>query len=209
MAEEFHKPTLFAGNRFEGYLGGDDPADVSRVAHETANALLSRVRENPDPGVIERLVAYTDENGVDAIAELWANASPRSLPGALWRIYLLRLLVKQDPHGTSLLYQRGVDVATTIDPLIAGGQTPTGPDEITALADTILRGLFVGDFSIALDRAGAFGRVMSAGCASVADDMDAAHPERSTELTARALRFHQLAAELSACARLWRSGSLD
>lgn len=209
MAEEFHKPTLFSSNRFEAYHGGDDPADISRVAHETANALLERVRENPDPIVIERLVAYTDEHGVDAIAELWANASARSLPGALWRIYLLRALVKQDPEGTSLLYQRGVDVARTIDPLIAGGQAPTGPEEISALADTILRGLFSGDFSIALDRAGAFGRVMSAGCASIADDMESTHPERSTDLTSRALRFHQIAAELSSCARLWRAGQLD
>ncbi len=101
MADDFHKPTQFSGSKFESFQGGDDPASISRVAHETAQALLARVRSDPDPAVVERLVAYTDEHGIDAVAELWASATPRSLPGALWRIYLVRLLIRQDPHGTA------------------------------------------------------------------------------------------------------------
>jgi hypothetical protein len=209
MADDFHKPTQFPGGRFEQFQGGDDPAQISRVAHETAQALLSRVWENPHPEIIDRLVAYTDQNGIDALAELWSSASPRSLPGALWRIYLLRMLVQQDPEGTSFLYQRGTEVTTTIDPVVAGGQVPTGPNEIRELTDKILRGLFEGDFAVALERAAAFCRVTSAGCTSVADDLDVTNPERSTELTSRALRLHHTAAELAACARLWRAESLD
>ena len=138
---------------------------------------------------------YTDEHGIDAVAELWSRASARSLPGALWRLYLLRLLIRQDPTGTSFLFQRGTEVSATIDPVVAGAPTPTGPDEIVALADDILRGIFAGDFGIALDRAAAFCRVMAAGATSVADDSDATEPERTTELTTRALRFAELADE--------------
>lgn len=212
MAEHIHKPTKFPNRIFEAFQGGEDPATISRVAHETANALLSRVRADPDPEVVERLVAYTDENGIDAVAELWSRATPRSLPGALWRIYLLRMLIRQDPAGTSFLFQRGVDVARTIDPVVAGAAHPTGPDEIIVLADEILRGIYTGDFGVALDRAAAFCRVMSAGASSVADDADATDatdPERSRELTRRALRFAEMGAELTACARLWRTDSLD
>lgn len=209
MSDEFHKPTKFSGSKFESLKGGEDPAQISRVAHETAQALLSRVRENPDDGVVERLVAFTDEHGIDAVAELWARADPRSLPGALWRIYLLRTLVRQDAVGTSFLYQRGSEMATSIDPVVAGAPNPAGPDEIVVVADEILRGLFRGDFAIALDRAAAFCRVTALGATSVADDADATAPERASELTTRALRLSTTAAELVACARLWRSGALD
>ncbi len=209
MSDEFHKPTLFWGSKFETFEGGDDPAQISRVAHETASALLSRVREDPQPEVLDRVVAYTDEHGIDAIAELWASASPRSLPGTLWRIYLMRALVRQDATDVSFLYQRGTEVTTSIDPLVAGATAPTGPGELTELADRILRGVFDGDFAVALERAAAFCRVVAAGSASVADDMEPNSPERATELTVRVLRLTQTAAEFTSCARLWRSGSLD
>jgi hypothetical protein len=209
MSDAFHKPTLFSGAKFDALEGGDDPARVLRVAHETARALLSRARDADDPEVVERLVHYTDEHGLDALAELWARSGPHTLPGALWRLYLVRLLIRQDPAGVSLLFQRGTEVLPTIDALVAGAPLPAGPDEVTDLADRILRGVFDGDFALALDRAAAFCRVTAAGASSVADDQDAASPARATELTTRALRLTTTAEELSACARLARSGSLE
>ncbi|WP_223691615.1 DNA-directed RNA polymerase subunit beta [Leifsonia poae] len=209
MTDRFHKPTTFPSGMFEAFLGGEDPAQISRVAHETAHALLARVRAEPDTDVVDRLVAFTDSHGIDAIAELWSRSNAKSLPGALWRIYLLRLLIRQDAAGTALLFQRGSEVVATIDPVVAGASTPTGPAEITELADRILRGLFEGDFAVALDRAAAFCRVTAAGCTSVADDQDASAPERASELTTRALRFSRTAEELTSCARLWRTDSLD
>ncbi len=209
MTDEFHKPTQYSGDKFDTYVGGEDPAQIMRVAHDTARLLVNRARSTDDPAVIDRLVAYTDEHGIDALAELWARSSPRSLPGALWRIYLMRVLIRQDPQEMSYLFQRGTEVLRTIDAVVAGAPMPTGPDEITELADQILRGLFRGDFGIALDRAAAFCRVSAAGCTSVADDVELVTPERATELTTRALRLSQTAEEFAACARLHRSGGLD
>ena len=209
MTDQFHKPTQFSGAKFESMMGGEDPAQISRVAHETAQALLSRVRESADPAVVERLVGFADQNGIDAIAELWSRASPRSLPGALWRIYLMRALIRQDPEGTSFLYQRGTEVVATVDAVVAGAPTPTGPEEITLLADQILRGLFQGDFAVALERAAAFCRVTATGSTSVADDAELTNPERASDLTTKALRLSATGAEFTACARLWRAGSLD
>ena len=206
---DFHKPTQYSGDKFDEFVGGEDPAQIMRLAHDTAAALVNRARDTDDEAVIDRLVAYTDEHGLDAVAELWGRSSPRSLPGALWRIYLVRLLIRQDPEGTSFLFQRGAEVLATIDTLVAGAPLPTGPDEITALADQILRGLFRGDFAVALDRAAAFCRVTAAGCASIADDADVTGSDRATELTTRALRFTQLAEEFTSCARMHRAGSLE
>jgi hypothetical protein len=209
MADDFHKPTQYSGDKFDTYEGGEDPAQIMRVAHDTARLLIHRARETDDPAVIDRLVAYTDEHGIDALAELWSRSSPRSLPGALWRIYLMRLLIRQDAAGTSYLFQRGTEVLGTIDAAVAGAPMPTGPEEITDLADQILRGLFRGDFATALDRAAAFCRISAAGATSIADDVELTNADRASELTTRALRLSTTAEEFSASARLHRSGNLD
>jgi hypothetical protein len=119
------------------------------------------------------------------------------------------VLIHQDPAGVALLFQRGTEVLPTIDPIVAGAPLPAGPQEITELADRILRGAFDGDFALALERAAAFCRVTAAGALSVADDQDASDPERSSELTTRAQRLVITADELMACARMSRADSLD
>lgn len=200
---------MFGGGEFDALPGGQDPAAVLRIAHQSAHRLLSRARDSDDPEVVDRLVTYTDEHGLDALAELWARSSPHSLPGALWRIYLVRVLIRQDPDGVALLFQRGAEVLPTIDPVVAGAPLPAGPEEITELADLILRGAFDGDFANALERAAAFCRVTAAGALSIADDQDAASPDRATELTTRAQRLITTADELMACARMSRAETLD
>jgi hypothetical protein len=209
MTSDFRKPALFGGSEFEAFKGGEDPAQISRLAHDTASALLGRVRADPDPAVIDRLIAYTDVNGIDAIAELWSRASSHSLPGALWRIYLLRALIRQDPEQSSFLFQKGSELSITIDPVVAGATSPTGPKEITELADQILRGIFDGDFAVALERAAAFCRIMSLGAAAEADDTESDSAERASEFTVRANRFAETASEFAICAKLWRTDSLD
>lgn len=212
MAADYHRPTKLPPGMFEDFVGGADPAQLSRAAHDTAAALLARVRADPDPEIVARLIDYTDRHGIDAIAELWSRSSAKSLPGALWRIYLLRTLIGQDAEMLSLAYRRGTDVSRTIDQVVAGAAAPAGPPEVRDVADRVLHGAFTGDFAIALDRAAAFARVCAAGFASLADDADASdavHPDRPAAFTRRALRLTELADELSACARLWRRDALD
>ncbi|HWM33577.1 MAG TPA: DNA-directed RNA polymerase subunit beta [Pseudolysinimonas sp.] len=204
---EYSRPVLFNGAQLDSLAGGDDPASIVRAAHRSARRLLRGARE--EPGSVDRLVTYTDDHGIDALAELWARSSAFSLPGALWRIYLVRVLIRQDPEGVALLFQRGTEVLRTIDPVVAGAPLPTGPAEITELADRILRGAFDGDFANALDRAAAFCRVAAAGALSVADDQDAASPARASELTTRAQRLTITADELATCARMSRDDLLD
>nr|WP_218853111.1 DNA-directed RNA polymerase subunit beta [Microbacterium immunditiarum] len=189
-------------------FSAEDPAEVSRVAHATASALLTRVREKPDSAVVERLVAFTDDHGIDDIAELWSRSPARSLPGALWRLYLLQLMIHDDPITAALLYERGRSELMSADDVIAGAPSPAGPDELVALVDTILRGLFQGDFAVALDRAAAFCRVQASGASHLADDYEGTEPDRASALTTRALRLSTYAVDLTACAALWRRDSL-
>lgn len=195
--------------RFDAFEGGEDPAVIRRRAHASASALLSRAREADDEEVFDRILHHTDEHGLDIIARLWAVASPRTLPGALWRLHLLRAAIRDDSEGNALAFQRGSELLPTIHPVVAGATMPTGPAEIRQLADEILRGVFEGDLAIALDRASAYCRVASAGWLDIADAREAGDPVHASALTARAARLATIADDLYACARLERDASLE
>ncbi|MBN9211783.1 MAG: DNA-directed RNA polymerase subunit beta [Microbacterium sp. 71-36] len=205
---EFHKPVRRPAELFDRLFSAEDPAEVSRVAHSTAHALLSRVRADPSVDVVERLVAFTDDHGIDDIAELWSRSPARSLPGALWRLYLLQLMIHDDAATAALLFERGRVEMATVDPVVVGAPAPAGPEELVQLIDTILRGLFEGDFAVALDRAAAFCRVQASGSTHLADDYENTESERATALTTRALRLSTYADDLAAAAALWRRDAL-
>ncbi len=200
---------------FDHYIGGDDPAAISRVAHETARALLHRVHGSDDPSVVKRTVRYTAEHGVSDLAELWAKSAPRTLPGALWRLYLVHAAVSRDTDGAAIAFRRGVARDRSIHTLVAGAPEPTGPAEIRELTDEILRGAFTGDFANALDRAASFCMVMSLGFGAFADDIDAgdgltSEPQKLAEAAAvRGARYLEYGRDLAAAAALQRQGKLD
>jgi hypothetical protein len=206
---EFHKPVRRPAEVFDRRFAAEDPAEVSRVAHSTAHALLARVRADPSGEVVDRLVTFTDQHGIDDLAELWSRSPARSLPGALWRLYLLQLMIHDDAPTAALLYERGRAELSSADEVVAGAPSPAGPDELVALIDTILRGLFEGDFAVALDRAAAFCRVQAAGASHLADDYERTEPDRASALTTRGLRLADYASDLSVCATLWRRESLS
>jgi len=209
MPEQFSRPVRRPTTAFDNIVGSHDPAEETRIAHATASALLTRVRADESGVSADRLVAFTDEHGIDEIAELWSKAPSRTLPGALWRLYILQLAIHGDPHTAALLYERGRVELSSVDAVIAGAPVPANPDELVALIDTILRGAFRGDFAVALDRAAAFCRVQASGATHTADDYEPTEPARASELTTRALRLSSYAQDLSASAVLWRMDALS
>ena len=208
MSDRFHKPARLPGSAFDYHEGGEDPAVTVRRAHESARMLVARAHDTDDAGAVDRLVRHTDEHGLDLVAQLWATVGAETLPGALWRLYLLRAAIRSDPEAASLAYRLGEESLRTIHPVVAGAADPAGPDELDALADEILRGAFRGDLALALDRASSYCRVAAAGWIGLADARDLAAPDDATVLTTRAARLSTIADELDQCARLERRGSL-
>ncbi|TQJ48539.1 hypothetical protein FBY26_0194 [Phycicoccus sp. SLBN-51] len=184
-----------------------DPAEVTEVAHATAAVLVGAGRASEDPEVTTRLVALVDELGLSTLAELWADRPARSLPGALWRLYALHEWVQRSPEEASADYTAGVRFAD-VNHVVAGVAEPPGPQEIRSLADSILRGVFEGDLAVALERAGAFCRVVSSGRADRAHTTDVQDAEAASTQTRRASSLLSTAEDLEACARLWRADEL-
>lgn len=208
VSEQFHRPVRRPSAAFDNLVGEVDPAEKSRIAHATASALLECARSDETGATAKRLIAFAAEHGLDDIAELWAQAPARSLPGALWRLYLLQIAVRSDPVTTALLYERGRVELRSADAIVAGAPTPASPEELTQLVDAILRGVFQGDFAVALERAAAYCRILASGATHTADDYEATEPERASKLTRRALRLSGYAADLSASATAWGRGTL-
>jgi hypothetical protein len=175
-----------------------DPVAALHAAHESAAALLHTGRAATDAAVTERLIALTDEVGLDTLAQVWSSRPAHSLPGALWRLYLLREWVATAPDLAAREYTAGVRF-TEPNHAVAGVDPP-GPDEVRRVADEILRGAFSGDFAVAMERAAAFCRVVASGRADITSGGQAV-------LTAA--RLHQMAVDLTACASLWRSNKLE
>jgi len=159
----------------DGLAGGMDPQALSEMSHLSAAALLDRVRHSEDPAVVERVLTLVETVGVDEIAELWSDAEPDSLPGVLWRLYMLRTWMRSNRDSIAHLWRLGEPVAPTppaqrrgrrVAPTasaIAGVDQAPSEDDIVRLADSILSGAFVGDFAVALERAAAFTDVVALG----------------------------------------------
>lgn len=211
-APRHHKPVRFSPEHFDAYEGGPDPARVSEAAHLTAHALVARGRASEDPEISRRLIELTDEQGLEGIADMWAEAPAVSLPGALWRLYALRAAVRKDPERMGRYFAAGRGTAQ-VSHVLAGVAEPPGADEITTMADAILSGAFNGDFDVALDRFAAFCRVIALGRIRLADTgrlpvVDAG-AGRAIGTVALTQRLERTAEELEAAAGAWRHGHLD
>src|SRR5699024_4339789 len=118
-----------------------------------------------------------EAEGLDTVAGLWSDSPANTLPGALWRLYVLRDWVRRDPRTVADRYRTGVERAEVHD-VVAGVAALQGPEEVSALVDAVLSGVFAGDLAVALERAAAFCRVLATGAAldadAVSDQWDAA-----------------------------------
>lgn len=203
---QFHRPRPLSGEALDNFAREDlDPAVVSQVAHETAAALVKTSRAAQDPELTARLVGLVDELGLDTMAQLWAAQPARSLPGALWRLYALKEWIRRSPHSAAEEYREGMRFAD-VAAAVAGVAEPPGPDELGDMIDAILRGVFTGDLALALNRAGAFARVVAAGRA--ADAQGGEDQASSSSHAKRAAAMLGTGEDLDACARLWRREQL-
>ena len=214
------RPGQLSQGLLDGLAGGADPETIRELSHTSAAALLDRVHHTEDPEVVARVLTLVDHEGVDVIAELWSHAEPDSLPGVLWRLYMLRTWMRKQDTTLAVLWRLGEPTVTSASVIAGVNQAPT-EDDIAATADSILGGAFTGDFAVAMDRAAVFTDVIANGLrirahGMVADyDSDAESDEEKAART-KAVRLMHTAANLMSTAKvfhhgaaLWRHGKLE
>jgi hypothetical protein len=186
------RPALLGPAALATFAGGNDPAQLAEVAHATAVAVVTAGRAAEDPAATDRLVRLMDDVGIDTVAELWADRPARSLPGAI---------------EATCDYEAGQHLAQ-VARVVAGAGEPSTPEALRELLDAILGGVFRGDLAVALERAGAFARVVATGRARRADELEAADSVAASSLTQRAAAMQRTAEDLDAAAALWRTADL-
>lgn len=197
-----HRPALPGAAHFEAIVGGTDPAERSEAADRLATLLVRGPGGAGDEVLVDRIVTLAESEGLDEIAVLWSSSPPESLAGCLWRLYLLRSWVYADPAAAAHEFDVGRQ-HSPVHEVVAGVTDPPGPKDVQRLADTVLRGVRVGDFADTLFRAAAFTRLVAAGRAHL--DHGEASSYRSDLSASRLLT---MAEQLEAAGRLELAGRL-
>lgn len=83
------RPASLNGQQAENIVGDTDPADHSEFAHATAWALLGVPSGDFTLETVRRIQASSRIEGVDLVAATWSRSPAFTLPGALWRLYLI------------------------------------------------------------------------------------------------------------------------
>lgn len=202
-----HRPAL-PGDRVIRDLAGAGGADASahaEAADRAATALVRGARDDVDPDLVDRVVTLAADEGIDALAELWASAPPDSLAGCLWRLFLIREWVHGNPVRIAQEYDAG-RLAAPVHEVVAGVVDPPDPEAVKHLVDRVLAGVVSGDFADTLFRAAAFTRVTAYGRMASAPGAPESGSTYAEDLGAA--RLLTLADQLEHAGRLELAGDL-
>ncbi|AXK44335.1 hypothetical protein [Brachybacterium saurashtrense] len=201
-ARRFRRPAALFPSVAESIPGAPDPSTSSDLAHDSARALLDGVFHSSDPEVVERVVSLAADDGLTDLAALWSGAPATTLPGALWRLYVLHTWSQR--HGEDVVHRYRAG-SRTVPGLryLSGLAEPPDVHEVHRTMDDILRGAFTGDLGLALRRAGAVATIVAHGTAHLADE------DRDDERTRQAERLLSTGEALTAAGRHAEAGLLE
>ena len=182
------RPAMLDAARAEAIVGDEDPASL---AAEDVARLRETVRTR----------------GVDTIAHVWSRSPEFTLPGALWRVYLLHEWYHRDPLLVAERYADGSHA-----PIIQGLEAPVELRSLSLIMeeiDSLLRGdLTDDDLEYVLREASRAMRVLAAGEAGALWIEDPTDP-LAHRVTMRHSALLVTADELDIAAREAAVGTLD
>ena len=198
------RPAILDPKDAELLWGDSDPALASEAAHATADAVLYGPRHAAaDRDLAARVGAIIDAEGLDEIAALWSRSPASTLPGTLWRLYLVRAWIARDPDTIAERFRAGG----------AAGASATGddghvlePGELSEALSQLFAGTSDRDLADLLRQTAAFLRTLAASSETgwQTGDEEAARP-----VTGRTNAITATAEELEASAARSRAGTLD
>nr|WP_306270225.1 hypothetical protein [Ornithinimicrobium sp. HY1793] len=200
----FHKPIPLPPDSIDATTPAPDQLEAAEMAHRSAAVLVDRGRASDDPELLQRLMDLPRTVGLQTLAEVWSARPARTLPGALWRLYVLDEWVQRAPEVVAEAFTAGASRAEVYR-VISGVVEPPRPEDLRELTHQILSGVYEGDLDVALERAAAFCHVTATGLAVLHEDDG--ESSRSEQLR-RAARLQETATDLQACAKLWLRGDL-
>ncbi len=149
MSRTPRRPAQLDADQIEAIEGDSDVAYNSELAHTSAQALvpLGRSRAEQDLEAVKRIIALVDDEGVDVLAEIWVRSPEDTLPGILWRGYLLREWIRRNGRAVSDRYNKVVSLMKSqgSDGELKISMTPK-PGTVLQEWNSVLAGTFEGAF---------------------------------------------------------------
>ncbi|PID97585.1 MAG: hypothetical protein CSA82_03350 [Actinobacteria bacterium] len=182
-------------------IGDEDPAESSAIAHTSAWALLGVEDEDFTAEAVQRLREVIATEGVDSVAHLWSRSPEFTLPGALWRTFLLSEWVRRDTELVRSRYRSGIAVT---------GEGEGGLDLVMTHVTALFEGQYTDD-----DLEAIFGacaqllRTLATGENAHAEWIQDPHDPLAYPVTTRAQALLRTADELDEAAQRAHIGTLE
>lgn len=140
------RPAQLKPEQIELIEGDADTAATSELAHTSAQAIvpLGKTRAE-ESGVSARVLELIREEGIDMIAESWVNSPEDSLPGVLWRGFLLSEWIRRYPEEVAERFAAARVAMGESEPEKL--EQVLNPREVRAKWDEVFVGGFAGDFA--------------------------------------------------------------
>ena len=145
------RPAMLDAEQAENIPSAEDAASSSEVAHLVAQTLLGIEKESDEN--VQRLRQLLESGGIDTVSELWSTSPASTLPGTLWRLYLVYQWYLRNPQLVNERFQQGLaavdigdifsrehsdkSVANLMDKLAALWQAQTSIAELAPLLDRV------------------------------------------------------------------------
>lgn len=199
------RPAMLDAEQAENIPGAEDGARSSEVAHLVAQTLVG-IEKDSDQNV-QHLRELLESGGVDTVSELWSALPANTLPGTLWRLYLVYQWYLRDPDLVNERFQQGLSA------LEIGEAAPVERSEksvSTLMAE--LAALWQAKTSITglgplLDKVADFLHVLASGVS--AEWIKDARDELADPVTLRPQALLQTASDLKLSARAAKANRLD
>lgn len=199
------RPAMLDAEQAENIPGAEDGARSSEVAHLVAQTLVG-IEKDSDQNV-QHLRELLESGGVDTVSELWSALPANTLPGTLWRLYLVYQWYLRDPDLVNERFQQGLSALEIGEaaPVERSDKTvSTLMEELAALweAKTSITGL-----GHLLDKVADFLHVLASGVS--AEWIKDARDELADPVTLRPQALLQTASDLKLSARIAKANRLD
>ena len=113
-------------------VGDEDPAEGSALAHTSAWALMGVGDDEFGPEAVRSLRDTVRAEGTDVLAPLWSRSPEFTLPGAMWRLYLLSEWYRRDPDAMVRRFAEGAKAR-----IIPGLEHPVAIPQLAAVMDEV------------------------------------------------------------------------
>ena len=206
------RPAMLSATQAENLVGDTDPAEDSAIAHTSAWALFAVGDDDFDSDAVRRLVETIRVEGIDVVAHMWSRSPEFTLPGALWRLYLLAQWCARDDGDAQALWEAGRRVLDDNESMAARLIGEELWDMQTLLSHTA--SVFSGqstddDIPNVLGGASRFMYVLVAGASPQHRWINEASDPLAHPVTTRTAAMLRTAEELGAAARRAALGTLD